>query len=265
MDELARFNQSRWDALVDAGVAFSRPILDLTPASARTLLDPHDIMGRTLGDVSGRPILCLASGGGQQAPAFGLLGAEVTLLDLSPRQLEQDRRSAAHYGLEPTILQGDMRDLTPFEDDIFDVVYQPYSINFVDTVEPVFDGVRRVLRPGGLYRLEFANPFVMSIDDREWTETGYPLRRPYGDGEITFATPEWDVHDEAGNYQAVAGPREFVHALSTVLNGLSTRGFHLLGLWEFMEPDEDPDPGTWAHYTQIAPPWFSAWFRLAGP
>jgi SAM-dependent methyltransferase len=262
VDNLARFNQARWDALVDAGISFSRPLLDLTPTTARDLVDPHGVIERSLGDVNGRPILCLASGGGQQAPAFGLLGANVTIMDLSPRQLDQERRAAAHYGLSPVILQGDMRDLAHFDDNAFELVFQPYSINFVPSVEPVFDGVMRVLRPGGLYRLEFANPFVMSIEEGEWTPSGYPLRRLYGDGEVIFSSPAWDVYDEAGTHRAVEGPREFVHTLSTVLNGLATRGFQLLGLWEFMEPDVAPAPGTWEHYTQVAPPWFSAWFRL---
>ena len=40
-------------------------------------------------------VLCLAAGGGQQSVAFALLGANVTVFDLSETQLEHDRLAAA--------------------------------------------------------------------------------------------------------------------------------------------------------------------------
>jgi SAM-dependent methyltransferase len=262
MDELARYNQERWDALVDAGIQFSRPIFDLDVARARTLIDPHGVIAKMLGDVADRSVLCLAGGGGQQSAAFALLGAQVTVLDLSQRQLEQDRAAATHYGREITIRQGDMRNLTGFADDSFDIVFQPYSINFVPDVNEVFTGVRRILRQGGLYRLEFGNPLAIPLDERHWNGVGYPLNQPYQDGEIVFDEAGWDVADEEGQVQIVEGPREFIHTLGTVLTGLATHGFRLLGLWEFMEPDPNPPPGTWQHYTQVCPPWYSVWLQL---
>ena len=38
--------------------------------------------------------------------------------------------------------------------------------------------------------------------------------------------------------------------------------FILLGLWEWMRADENPEPGSWAHFTQVAPPWFSTFWKL---
>ncbi len=52
-----------------------------------------------LKDVAGKKVLCLASGGGPDSVAFGLLGATVTVLDLSDVQLERDRQAAEHHGL----------------------------------------------------------------------------------------------------------------------------------------------------------------------
>ena len=71
MDDIARYNMARWDALVRARAVFTRPWLDLTPDEARQMVDPD---GR-LGEMAGRRVLCLAGGGGQQSAAFGLLGA----------------------------------------------------------------------------------------------------------------------------------------------------------------------------------------------
>ncbi len=40
----------------------------------------------------GLEALCLACGGGQQGPVLAAAGANVTVLDNSPRQLDQDHR-----------------------------------------------------------------------------------------------------------------------------------------------------------------------------
>ncbi|HEY8885600.1 MAG TPA: hypothetical protein VIO35_09835 [Chloroflexota bacterium] len=66
MDEVARYNRERWDALVAADALFTRPYLNLTPETARARLDSE---GR-LPDVTGWQVLCLAGGGGQQSVAF---------------------------------------------------------------------------------------------------------------------------------------------------------------------------------------------------
>ena len=127
MDEIAQYNQARWKALVEADALFTRPKLNLNADSARRMIDS----GGKLGDVAGKKVLCLASGGGQQSAAFALLGAIVTVFDLSDEQLEQDKKVAAHYGFEIKTVQGDMRNLSPFEKESFDIVYHAYSLNFV--------------------------------------------------------------------------------------------------------------------------------------
>ena len=117
MDEIARYNKDRWEELAEANVEFSRPYLDLDPPRARECVDPHGMIG----EVDGKDVLCLASGGGQQSAAFGVLGANVTVLDLSETQLQRDRQAAAHHGRRIETVQGDMRDLSRFGDASFDV------------------------------------------------------------------------------------------------------------------------------------------------
>ncbi len=86
MDEIAEYNQARWKALVEADALFTRPNLNLNSDSARRIIDSSSV----LGDVAGKKVLCLAGGGGQQSAAFALLGANVTVFDLSDEQLEQE-------------------------------------------------------------------------------------------------------------------------------------------------------------------------------
>ncbi len=258
MDEINKVNRARWNALANANVMFSQPFLEFTRPDAEKYIFRHGIID----DVQGKQVLCLASGGGQDSVALGLLGAEVTVFDLSDVQLERDRIGAEHHHLHTTCIQGDMRDLSPLEDNSFDIVWQAYSINFSPTVEPVFDGVRRVLKPGGLYFLQFANPFTISVDDK-WDGKAYPLNHVYTEGEdISLIFPQWDVDSPDGTQVKCDSPHEFRHTLGKVLNSLSQRDFKLLGLWEYKDPQENPEPGSWSYFTKVAPPWFSTFWRL---
>src|SRR5688572_3386894 len=127
MDEVASYNAQRWDALVRANALFTRPWLDLDQINPLARVDTD---GR-FGDVSGKHVLCLASGGGQQSAAFSLAGAHVAVVDLSAGQIEGDKEAARHYGYEVEAIHGDMRDLSMFASERFDLVFQPFSINFV--------------------------------------------------------------------------------------------------------------------------------------
>src|SRR4030042_544323 len=113
MDDIAQTNRERWNALARANVEYSQPFLDFTPEQAAQYVFRHGVIQ----DVRGKRVLCLASGGGQDSAAFGLLGANVTVLDLSDVQLERDRQAAEHHGLKITTLHGDMRDLSIFSED----------------------------------------------------------------------------------------------------------------------------------------------------
>jgi SAM-dependent methyltransferase len=259
MDDIIKTNRQRWNALADANVEYSRPFLDFTAEQAAQYVYRHGI----LKDAAGKQVLCLASGGGQDSVAFGLLGADVTVLDLSDAQLERDRQGAAHHGLQTKTIQGDMRDLSVFADNQFDIIWQVYSINFIPSVEPVFRGVRRVLKPGGIYFLQFANPFAIGIDEDQWDGKAYPLNSLYVNSEdLSERFPDWDVEQPDGTYVKRDSPHEFRHTLSAVLNTMAGNGFVLIGLWEWMREDKNPKPGSWAHFTQVIPPYLSTFWKL---
>jgi SAM-dependent methyltransferase len=254
MDEIASFNQSKWDELAGKGVIFSRPYMDLNPDTARQAVDPHHL----LGDLTGKDVLCLASGGGQQSAAFYILGARVDVIDISEAMLARDREVAAHYGAPIGIHQGDMRDLSRFADSSFDVVWHAYSINFIPDPRPVFREVARVLRPGGMYRIEFHNPFFSGLEETHWTGSGYAISQPYVNGK-DLGQGIWEFTDEQGQMHKLNGPRAFRHNLSQVTNNLASLGFVMLGLWEEIGQDQEAEPGTYDHFITVAPPWLTFW------
>jgi SAM-dependent methyltransferase len=253
-DDVTRYLQLRWNALGEAGALFCRPVLDLDSDTAQQLLDPDGY----LGDLRVKDVLCLAGGGGRQSIAFGLLGARVTVLDLDRKQLERDREAAAHHKITVRTEQGDMRDLSRFKDCSFDIVWHPYSINFVPEFELVVSEVARVLRPGGVYTVMMANPFASGIGTRDVCDEGYVLRRPYIDGAAYEFEDEAWVHDGAVE---VPPPREFRHTLGKVVRVLADAGFMLFRLDEAVAPPSGTTPGTWEHLKSLVPPWLTFWAR----
>lgn len=260
LDDLARFNQERWDDLARSGVEYARPYLDMDDKAARELVDPEGFIG----DARGLDVLCLAAGGGQQTAAFGLLGANVTCIDLSGEQLERDRTAAKHYGLDVRTVQGDMRDLSALGESAFDVVWHGHSLNFVPDARVVFGQVRRALREGGLYCLSCVNPYFHGISEEDWNGDGYPLRNRYVEGEVFYSDgDEWTFTAPDGSPRRVQGPREFRHSMETLLNGPIGLGFELLRMREIahFDPEAELEPGTWDHLQSVAPPYLGFWWR----
>lgn len=260
MDEIAGYNIQRWKALVRVNALFTRPDWNLDAASARAKLDPE---GR-LGEIAGKAVLCLAGGGGQQSAAFALLGARVTVLDLSEEQLQGDRQAANHYKVSIQTQQGDMRDLSRFPAHSFDLVWQPYSLNFVPEARQVFREVAQVLRPGGRYQFSCANPFVSGLMASDWTGDGYPLKHPYQEGAVvSYPDPIW----VAESREAVPWTREYRHTLSALINGLIGQDFVIQHVSDYTDfhPDPAATPGTWDHFTAIVPPWLNFWAAYQPP
>ena len=130
--------------------AGARPVVPELPGLDTVPYHTSDTVMRL--DTQPESILIIGGGyiGIELGSVWRRLGAKVTVMDITEGQLAGDRQAAAHYGYEARIEQGDMRDLSRFDDDAFDFVWQPYSINFVPDYAPIFRGVARVLRPGGV-------------------------------------------------------------------------------------------------------------------
>jgi SAM-dependent methyltransferase len=257
MDEVAKYNTERWQALVEANALFTRPALGLDKMTAQQMIDPEG----KLGMLAGKRVLCLACGGGQQSVAFGLLGAKVTVFDLSPHQLQRDAEAAAYYQFDIEIVQGDMRDLSALSESAFDIVYHAYSLGFVPEASIVFQQVARVLRAGGVYHFHCANPFYLGLTQEDWNGEGYTLKYPYIDGAaVTYADQEW-VYARDSHTAPITSPREYRHSLSALVNGLVEHGFVLVALSDASSvyPDPSAQPGTWDHFVSIAPPWLHFW------
>lgn len=138
--------QGKWDVL-------------LTPARPV----PHSWFG----DLNGKLILGLASGGGQQMPIFTALGARCTVLDYSQRQLDSEYAVAAREGYDITVVRADMTQPLPFADGSFDLIFHPVSNCYVREVEPIFRECFRVLKKGGVLLCGLGNEVNYLVDENE--------------------------------------------------------------------------------------------------
>ena len=250
MDELQNIikkNQQHWENEVEAGKHYTIPDLNLNTdllnkfANGELLFwsDPCAVNNNPMlrkirqyeyADIKGKKVLCLASGGGQQSAMFSLLGADVTVVDISQGQLNGDIQASNHYGYTIKTILGSMTDLSVFADESFDIVHQPISICFVPDVAVVYREVFRVLKKGGMYHVDHINPsthptsYENDIDG--WDGIGYKIGSPYIGGALKI--------DEKGNENMLCGETdgEHRHLFIDMFCNLTEVGFQIKYIWE---------------------------------
>ncbi|KZE69223.1 SAM-dependent methyltransferase [Fictibacillus phosphorivorans] len=177
--------------------------------------------------LDGVKILCLASGGGQQAPILAAAGADVTVVDLSIKQLEQDKFVAKRDGLKLKTVQGTMTDLSCFEDGEFDLIVHPVSNLFIEDVKPLWKEAARVLKEGGVLIAGFVNPLLYIFDDEQERQGNLEVRHSVPSSSISHLTEE-----ELQVFSQSSETIEFSHTLEDQIQGQLDAGFVLTGLYE---------------------------------
>jgi SAM-dependent methyltransferase len=234
------YNEGAWDRQVEGGNEWTVPVAPEVIEAARLgewevlLTNTKPVPRAWFPEMRGADVLCLASGGGQQGPVFAAAGANVTVLDNSPKQLGQDRLVAGRESLDLETVQGDMRDLSPFSDESFDLVFHPVSNLFVPEVRLVWLEALRVLRRGGTLLAGFLNPAVY-IFDPDLADTTGELRVKYTlpyDAATSLSEEELKGWVERGD------PLEFSHTLEDQIGGQTDAGFLIAGLYEDRHLDD---------------------------
>ena len=233
------YNSRAWDKEVERGSRWSSPVTpeEIRAARAGTwkiILTPQKpVPMEWFPQLKDAKVLCLASGGGQQAPILSAAGARVIVLDASERQLAQDEMVAKREGLDLQAIKGNMTDLSMFSDNHFDLIVHPVSNCFVENVRPVWKEAYRVLKPGGFMLSGFNNPVIYCYD-QGLLEKGvlqFKYKLPYSD--LTSLSDE-----DRKKYTDKNEPLQFGHSLESQIGGQIDAGFVIAGFYEDIYGDQ---------------------------
>lgn len=184
----------------------------LTP----TKVVPHEWFG----DLKGKKVLGLASGGGQQIPIFSALGAFCTVLDYSFEQCESERRIAKMEAYSVQVVMADMTKKFPFEDESFDLIFHPVSNCYVEKVEPIFKECYRVLKKKGRllggYDIGINYAFDENEENMIYTLPFNPLKN------------QKQFEDSMKNDWGI----QFSHTIGEQLNGQLKAGFKINNIYD---------------------------------
>lgn len=241
MTDVLEHNRNSWNHQSDSGTSrWCAPVDAQTIAAARrgdwrVILTPNRAVPRAwFGDLGGARVLCLASGGGQQAPVLAAAGATVVSFDNSDAQLAKDAFVAARDGLDLETAQGDMADLSRFSDGRFDLIFHPVSNVFVPDVRVVWRECHRVLSASGRLLAGFMNPDYY-LFDHEAIEAGGSLvvarKLPFSHVD-DLAPAELEARIARGE------ALEFSHSLDAQIGGQIEAGFVIAGFYEDHWSDE---------------------------
>ncbi len=249
LDEIAIVNKACWEKVVKEGAGCTIPYLNLDIKSFQAYnenktkklpesCDDNPADQIVMKMAKGKNVLCLGAGGGQQSALFSLLGARVTVFDISQGQLKGDRQAAEHYGYKIKTVQGDMRDLPDLSDDSFDIIYGTGSA-YIPDIKEVFKGAARVIRTGGIYRPDFMNPYTEFVDDYDWDGKGYRITMPHAQKKRYRPGPDTMI--------------EFRHYLDEVFNGLIDLGFSIQKVFTSVRdlPNPKDKPGSFHHWKKF--------------
>lgn len=226
-------NSKAWDKKVDSGSMWTKPVSIEVIEKAKNdewnlcITNKKHVPKEWLLPLKGLKVLCLASAGGQQGPILAAAGANVTVFDISEKQLQQDRYVADRDNLNIETVKGSMLDLGAFPDESFDLIVHPVSNLFVEDISMVWKEAFRVLKYGGSLISGFVNPVLYLFDD-EMEEEGVLQAKnsiPYS----PFKTlPEDELAKHIENNETL----EFGHSLEQQISGQINAGFIITGFYE---------------------------------
>lgn len=240
LDPIKEYNREIWNKIAVEGDKYFHALSDHEIAEAQagkvrikvtpTLWVPAD----WIGDVTGKTVLCLACGGGQQAPLLAAAGANVTVYDISEEQLKRDQEAAVKHELSIRIVQGDIADMKDLISEQFELVINPCSVCYSPDPSKIWSEVFRVLNPGGRFITGWIKPVNYLFDPIAMEEDHNLIvsrKIPHSDANLD----ETEREQILGNIR----PVEFGHSLSQLIGGQIEAGLSLIGFYEDRWGDDD--------------------------
>ena len=149
------------------------------------------LLEKHVDDFAGKKILLPSSGDNHAAFAFALMGAHVTSLDISERQLENARTISDDWGLDIEYICDNTMYLSKIKDASYDLVYTSNgTLTWIGDLNEMYRNVSRVLKDGGCSALFDIHPFNRPFTGDAWKPP--VIKKSYYD---VFTDLHWRVQD----------------------------------------------------------------------
>lgn len=225
-NELHEANRRRWNAAANGWKKRTdeRGIWKECHRDPSLVLTPSELS--LLEGVRGKSVCVLGSGDNEVVFALAGMGADVTSVDVSERQLEIARERAGSLGLKVTFLRADIADLSAVESSRFDYVYTGGHISvWLSDIHRFYSEAVRILKKGCLFIVNDYHPFR-----RIWKEGS---RQPILEYSY-FERGPFEYRSEDGLPQF-----EFHWTVADHVSALLSAGCELLRIEEIGEGSDD--------------------------
>ncbi len=196
---------------------------------------PSDADVKLIGDVSGKRVLDLGCGAGENAIVLARKGAHVIALDTSKNQLALAKKLADAAEVRMELHESDVADLAFLRADSIDLALAVNVLGEVEDIDRVFRQVHRVLRPGAAFVFSLDHPVALSIGRPDVQ----PGELPLGALEVRRSYFAFEPVDVTRDDERV---RVYPRTLAEVFAGLHRAGYRVDVLLE-PEPVHSADPG----------------------
>jgi SAM-dependent methyltransferase len=198
----------------------TRPIVDVCYGR----LEPTERTLSLLGQVSGKRILDLGCGGGQNCVALTRMGADCSGVDISEEQIFYARLLAEQENVKIEFHRTEILEfLSGADPNAFDIVLSVFCIPYIRDLGSLFLQIHRVLVPNGAFVFASNHPVR---DVAELDSGSVVIRKSY------FESGPEDWNYKGSNQQPIAPLTTYRRTFSELLNPLSDAGFMLERLIE---------------------------------
>ncbi|GMK37656.1 hypothetical protein PCCS19_07100 [Paenibacillus sp. CCS19] len=122
--------------------------------------------------LEGKRICVPSSGNNHAAFAFHLMGASVTSVDISERQIANSAAIAAKHGWDIQFICDNTMTLGEIPSNAYDLVYTSNGVHvWIDDLSAMYRSIHRILTDGGTYLMLDVHPFNRPFDKGSQTPT----------------------------------------------------------------------------------------------
>ncbi|MCY3913869.1 MAG: class I SAM-dependent methyltransferase [Chloroflexi bacterium] len=219
-------NRAAWDAIADKRQKIWPPAGFF--AEGGSVLDRRD--REAAGDVRGLRLCHLQCGSGEEALSWANAGAEVTGVDISPKQIELATAKAKAAGISAEFVVADVDALSEalLRREWFDIVYTGGgALVWIPDLDRWAASVHRLLKPGGRFICREEHPVIACVEVREGS---IALAEDYFERQPQPATG-W-LHFPGGE-NATETYWGFTWTLGDIMTSLAQAGLRIERLAEF--------------------------------